>query len=200
MRRVLSLALAVTFVIGTVDKAARAAEDEMVPNPPYKHWSAFKVGTTVTQKERIKFAEGSEEHDFYAGGVHEKDIVYTLIEVTPAKAVVQVVFTEYGAGSITELAPSKITFPAMIKKAHSKSSKQDIEVFKEGDEEVTLLGKPVRAHWIEITDKEGDEVFYNKKWESDEIPGGTVKEIKSETKGGHLVAQTDYEIVSFHKP
>jgi hypothetical protein len=167
MRRVLSLALAVTFVIGTVDKAARAAEDEMVPNPPYKHWSAFKVGTTVTQKERIKFAEGSEEHDFYAGGVHEKDIVYTLIEVTPAKAVVQVVFTEYGAGSITE---------------------------------VTLLGKPVRAHWIEITDKEGDEVFYNKKWESDEIPGGTVKEIKSETKGGHLVAQTDYEIVSFHKP
>jgi hypothetical protein len=200
MRRVLSLALAVTFVIGAMDKAGRAAQDEMVPNPPYKHWSAFKVGTTVTQKERIKFAKGSEEHEFYVGGVQEKDITYTLLEVTPEKAIVQVIFTEYGAGSITELAPSKITFPATVKKSHAKTSKKDIEEFKEGDEEITLLGKPVRVHWIEITDKDGDEVFYNKKWESDDIPGGTVKETKSETKGGHLVAQTEYEIVSFNKP
>ena len=199
MRRVSSLIVALTFMCGASLSTARAAQDEMVPNPPYKHWSAFKVGTTVTQREHQKFGKDTDEADYYAGGTRGKDSTYTLLEVTPEKVVVQLVITEYSAGSATELAPLKITFPSTARKSRVATSKHDIEEFKEGDEEITVLGKPVKCHWIELTDKDGDETFYHKMWESDEIPGGIVKEIKTTKKGDAVTSESEYSVHSFSK-
>ena len=172
----------------------------MVPNPPYKHWSAFKVGTTVTQKEQVKFAKNSEEADNYPGGTHEKDYTYKLIEITPEKVVVQLTITDYGYGESTELAPSKITYPAKLKKEHVTTSKDEIETFKEGQEDVKVLGKTVRCHWVEIVNKDGDETMDRKHWTSDEIPGGTVKEVKKQSRGNAVFTESVQTVVSYHVP
>ena len=67
MRRVSHWFVALAAVVGLLQIAAWAAEQEqMVKNPPYVHWSAFKPGTTVTQRERVLFAKGSDEADYYA--------------------------------------------------------------------------------------------------------------------------------------
>jgi len=199
MRRILNLMMAAILLLGAMESAVRAADDEMVTNPPYKHWSAFKVGTTVTQKEHVRFAKSSDEADYYPGGVREKDATYTLLEVTPEKAVVQLTIVEYGHGSTTELAPSKITYPAKVKKEHVSTSKEEIETFKEGDEDVNVLGKTIRCHWVEIIDQDGDETYYHKVWDSDEVPGGIIKEIRSQKKGNAVISESDHAVVSYQK-
>lgn len=199
MGRILNLMIAVTFLLGAMESIVRAMDEEMVTNPPYKHWSAFKVGTTVTQKERVRFSKDSDEADYYPGGVHEKDATYTLLEVTPEKAVVLLTIVDYGHGSTTELAPSKMTYPAKVKKEHVSTSKEEIETFKEGDEDVSVLGKTIRCHWVEIIDQDGAETYLHKVWDSDEVPGGIVKEIRSQKKGNAVISESEHTVVSYQK-
>ena len=47
-------------------------------------------------------------------------------------------------------------------------------------------------------DTDGDEVFEAKFWESDEIPGGVVKEVKKTKKGDKVVAETITHVLHFH--
>src|SRR6185437_12658835 len=179
---------------------AHAADDEMVKNPPYAHWSAFKPGTTVTQRERILFTKGTDEADYHGhtGGARVVDLIYKLLEVTPNHVVVQMTLVEHGHGSTTEHAPTKITFHAMAPKSRPAESRTDVEKFTEGDEEVKVLHKTVKAHFVDYVDTDGDEVFERKLWESDEIPGGVVKEIKKTKKGDKVVAETITHVLNFH--
>ena len=196
MRRVLHLTAAVALVFVSLQASVRAA-DEMVTNPPFKHWSAFKVGATVTQKEKVRFAKDLDEADYYPNAVHEKDVTYTLLEVTPQKVVVQSTVTDYGVGSMIELASTKIIYPAEVVKEHVATSKSDIESFKEGDEDVKLLGKTIKCHWVDLMDKEGDESIQHKMWSSDEVPGGIVKDVKITKKGDKIVSESEIEVVSY---
>ncbi|MGC1720369.1 MAG: hypothetical protein WA746_15400, partial [Isosphaeraceae bacterium] len=179
--------------------AAWAADDkQMVSNPPYTHWSAFKPGTTVTQRERVLFAKGSDEADYYAAGARVHDSTYKLLEVTPKYVVVQMTIFEHGPGSVTEHAPVKITFHATAEKAHVFGGREEIEKFKEGEEEVKVIDKTVKAHFVDIVDIDGDETVERKIWESDEIPGGIVKEVKKTKKGNKVVAETITHVLGFH--
>ena len=169
----------------------------MVNNPPYTHWSAFKPGTTVTQRERVLFAKGSDEADYYAGA-RVNDLTYKLLEVTPKHVVVQMTIFEHGPGSVTEHAPVKITFHATAHKAHVLRGREEIEKFTEGEEEVKVIDKTVKAHFVEIMDIDGDETVERKIWESNEIPGGIVKEVKKTKKGNKVVAETIIHVMEFH--
>jgi len=199
MRCISRLIVVTTCVALAGPSLAVAADEEMVANPPYQHWSAFKVGSTVTQKEKVKFAKNSDEAEYYPGGVHEKDLTYKLLEVTPEKVVVELTVTDYGVGQTTEMAPSKVTFPAKVRKGHSGTLKEAIETFKEGHEEVKVLGKTFRCEYVEITDKSDDETFYHKTWSSDEVPGGIVKGIRTLKKGNTTVSESEEMVVNFHK-
>jgi len=198
MRRVSHWFVALAAVVGLLQIAAWAAEQEqMVRNPPYVHWSAFKPGTTVTQRERVSFAAGSDAADYYAGArVH--DLTYKLLAVTPEHVVVQMTLFEHGPGSVTEHAPVKITFPATAHKERVLHGREEIEKFTEGDEEVKVTDKTVKAHFVEIMDIDGDETVERKIWQSDEIPGGTVKEVKKTKKGNKVVAETIIHVLGFH--
>jgi len=200
MRSVLRTLVAVTLVAGAIPYRARAADEEKVANPPFKHWSAFKVGTTVTHKERVTFPKESEDVERYPGGVHEKDMTYRLLEVAPEKVVVELKVLEYGHGYTTELAPVKITYPASVQKEHVLTAPGATETIKEGDEDLKVLGKTIRCHWIESIDKDRDELFYRKMWSSDEVPGGIVKDIKTQKKGRELVSESNHVVVSFRRP
>ena len=198
MRRVSHWFVALAAVVGLLQIAARAADDEqMVKNPPYTHWSAFKPGTTVTQRERVRFAAGSDEADYYAGA-RVNDLTYKLLEVTPKHVVVQMTLFEHGAGSVTEHASVKITFPARADKAQVLGGREEIEKFTEGEEEVKVIDKTVKAHFVDIVDTKGDETVERKTWESNEIPGGIVKEVKKTKQGNKLVAETIIHLMGFH--
>ena len=199
MRRVSHWFVALAAVVGLLQIAAWAAEQEqMVNNPPYVHWSAFKPGTTVTQRERVRFAKGSDEADYYAAGARVHDSTYKLLEVTPKHVVVQMTIFEHGPGSVTEHAPVKITFPATADKAHVFGGREEIEKFTEGEEEVKVIDKTVKAHFVDIVDIDGDETVERKIWESNEIPGGIVKEVKKTKKGNKVVAETITHVLEFH--
>ena len=199
MRRVSHWFVALAAVVGLMQIAAWAADDkQMVKNPPYTHWSAFKPGTTVTQRERVRFPKGSDEADYYAAGERVNDTTYKLLEVTPKHVVVQMTIFEHGPGSVTEHAPVKITFHATADKAQVFGGREEIEKFKEGEEEVKVIDKTVKAHFIDLVDIDGDETVERKIWESDEIPGGIVKEVKKTKKGNKVVAETIIHVLEFH--
>jgi hypothetical protein len=195
MYRTLIPLAVVTTLVG-LSTAARAA-DELVDNPPFVHWSAFKVGTTVTQRETVKFAQESFEGDYYPEGTHEKDLTYTLIEVTPKKVVVRLIVSEYGRGSIIEQAPLKITYVPKVKKEHVSTSKEGIETFKEGEEDVKVLGKTFHCEWVETIDEEDGVTTYRKQWTAKDIPGGTVKEVRSTKKGKEVLNEAFFTVVQY---
>ena len=61
MRDAVLLLLAVLLAAPGLSGAAepKPQPSEMVNNPPYAHWSAFKPGTSVTQKEVVTLANGT---------------------------------------------------------------------------------------------------------------------------------------------
>ncbi len=197
MRRVSHGFVALAGVVGLLQVAAGAADDEqMVNNPPYTHWSAFKPGTTVTQREKVLFYTGSDEADYY-GGARINDLEYKLLEVTPKLVVVQMTLFEHGPGSVTEHSPVKITYPATAPKSHVLGGREEIEKFTEGEEEVKVIDKMVKAHFIDIVDIDGDETVEWKIWESNAIPGGIAKEVKKTKKQNKVVAETITHVLSF---
>jgi hypothetical protein len=196
MRRVSHRFLGLAAIVGLLQIGARAvAEEEMVNNPPFLHWSAFKPGTTVTQREKVSFPAGS---DAYHGDARIHEFAYKLLEVKPKQVVVQLTIFEHANGSVTEHAPVKITFAAMAQKEHVLRDRNDIEKFKEREEEVQVNNKKVKAHVIDILDTDGDETVEREIWRSSEIPGGTVKEVKTTKKGNKLVASTLIEVTELH--
>lgn len=174
-------------------------EEEMIANPSYTHWSAFKVGATVTRREKIKFPPNSEEGERYPDHTLVKDITYKLIEVTPAKAVVEVIEAEYGRGLIEEAAPFKISYLAKMKKGLG-SNKENFAKHKEEEVEIKILDKTYKATLVDTLHKNGPLTRTHQVWLSDEVPGGILKDVRSQKEGDKVISESSLEIISFKVP
>jgi hypothetical protein len=174
-------------------------EEEMIANPAYTHWSVFKVGTTVTRREKVKFPADSEEGQRYPDHTLVKDISYKLLEVTPAKAVVEVIESEYGRGMIEESAPFKISYLAKMKKGLA-SNKENFTKHKEEEVEIKILDKTYKATLVDTLHKNGPLTRAHKVWLSDEIPGGILKDERSQKEGDKVISESTLEIVGFKVP
>jgi hypothetical protein len=174
-------------------------EEEMIANPSFTHWSAFKVGATVTRREKIKFPADSEEGQRYPDHTLVKDTSYKLLEVTPAKAVVEVIESEYGRGLIEESAPFKISYLAKMKKGLG-SNKENFAKHKEEEVEVKILGKTYKATLVDTLHKNGPLTRIHQVWLSDEVPGGILKDVRSQKEGDKVISESTLEIVSFKVP
>src|SRR5262249_55062514 len=117
-----------------------ADPDELVANPRYKGWADFKPGATVTHKEKTRFPVGSPQGKYYPEGVDERDITYKLVSVSPDKVVVETVVLDYELLSQVQAAPTRIIYPAKVKRAHVEGAREQLQV-KEGKEDVEVLGK-----------------------------------------------------------
>ena len=166
-------------------------------NPPYVNWAAFKPGTTVTRRERVSFGKGSDETEYYVGA-RVQEHTYKLLEVTPKQVVVQMTLVEHGPESLTEHAPMKITYPATAHKSRVLHGRENIENFKEGEEDVKLLDKMVKARFVEIMDIDGDATIERKMWHSDKVPGGMIKEVKVTKKGKNVSTETLIQVTELH--
>jgi hypothetical protein len=168
-----------------------ADADDLVPNPRYKGWADFKPGATVIHKEKTRFPAGSPQNKYYPEGVDERDVTYKLVSVSPEKVVVETVVLDYELLSRIEAAPTKIIYPAKVKRAFVEGAREQFQV-KEGKEDIEVLGKTYKnCEWYETTRMTGDgEVLVRKRWIVPEVPGGIVKEVTVTKKGDQVIAET----------
>jgi hypothetical protein len=194
LRRFLPALAALTCLASA---AARGADgDDLVPNPRYKGWADFKPGATVTHKESTRFPAGSPQGKYYPRGVDERDITYKLASVSPDKAVVETVVLDYELLSQVEAAPTRIIYPAKVKRAYVEEAREQLKV-KEGKEDVEVLGKTHKnCEWYETTRTTADgEVVTRKRWIAADVPGGIVKEVTVTKRGDQVVAETTTTVV-----
>jgi len=194
-RRVLAaslLGLAVSLPAGF------GGDRETTENPFYKHWASFKEGTTVAHTEKTTF--GDDATDELPGGVDEKIVKYKLLSVSPEKVVVETVVIEKSFLNTTESAPTKITYPAKVSKAHLEAvllaagAKQGMDTLtvKVGKED-----KEIKCRTIEGTRKKKNEEVRQKFWLSTTVPGGIVKRTRATMHDGKLVAETTTSLRSY---
>ena len=198
LRRFLPALAALTCLALATARGADA--DEMVTNPRYKGWADFKPGATVVHKESTKFPAGSPQGKYYPRGVDEREITYKLVSLTPEKAVVETVVLDYELLSQVEAAPTRIIYPAKVKRAYVEEAHERLKV-KEGKEDVEVLGKTHKnCEWYETTRMTADgEVVTRKRWIAAEVPGGIVKEVTVTKKGDQVIAETTATTIAQEK-
>ena len=161
--------------------------DDMVNNPPFAHWSAFKPGTAVTQRETITLSDGTKL---------TQDITSKLLEKNKEKVVVETSYKESGGG-VTDQEKTVTAYPAKVKMSQVDTPDAMLASITEGTEKVTVKGKEVDAEWVEAVSKEGDEVVTEKIWTARDIPGGIIKRTITRKKGDKVVSESVLEVLEF---
>jgi hypothetical protein len=189
----------VLLFLASAGLASVAAQDkDMVPNPIFKHWSAYKEGTSVTLREKVKFPADSEEGQRYHESTLIKDTTYKLLKATPKEVVVEVVEMEHGRGSLQESAPFKIIYFPEIKKNTGTPKGSYAEHKQSDDVKVTVHGKAYNATLVETVHKSGGYTRTHKAWLCDDIPGGILKDARTQKKGNDLISESTLEVLSFN--
>jgi hypothetical protein len=187
-----------TLVIGTfallVPVLAAGGGDEMVANPFYTYWSNFKPGSTVTRLEKTAFA--GPEKAALPDGIDEKTVTYKLLEVGRGSATVEVIVAERNFLNTTESAPTKQTFPAMVKKSHLRAGFHEVDVTK-GKDTIDVLGKRMDCITFTGVEKSGNMETDHKVWVSEQVPGGIVKHTRNTKQDGKPYADTTITVSSY---
>jgi hypothetical protein len=167
---------------------ARAAEDsEMVDNPYYRNWASFKVGAQAVHNEKTVHGDGS---------IEEKKVQYQLAQVADKNVVVRTFVIERELLSTIETAPTRIIYPAKVKKADLEAALIAFGA-KRGKDTIKVLGKEMEVNTIEITKKQKNEEVKVKIWHTPKIPGGIVKKVQTTSEDGKEVATTTTTLASY---
>lgn len=149
--------------------AIPVAAQEVAENPVYKNWEKFPVGSSVTYRSITKTP------DFEA--IQE----YTLVlkDKTPDRVVIE--------KQLTSIDPqgNRTTYPAMTsenpkvyklpKGVKVEKNKKQPGLKGEGEEELEILGRKIKAQWFKATSKVEAGDTHTSSWSSAEIPGGLIK-------------------------
>jgi hypothetical protein len=181
--------LALVISAHAASAADKPAPEEMVNNPPFENWSAFPVGTTVTQKETVKLNDGS---------TVAIDVSSKLVKRDKDAVVVETTMGEAGAAASTGMAGSSTTvttFPAKVRMSQANSPAVAGTSVTEGTEAVDYKGKTVTAEWTNAVVQNGDETTEEKIWTLKDVPGGIVRRTIVKKKGGEIVSSSTLELV-----
>lgn len=166
--------------------AADPQPDEMVNNPPYSNWSAFKPGTTVKQMETVKLPDGTKIEISKTSKLIKKNKDQVVVETT----------VKDSGGGVSESQTTVATYAAKVKMS-AIDTPDAVATVTEGKEDVDFKGKKIEAEWVEATTKAGDEVTTEKIWTARDVPGGIVKETLTKKKGDAVVSESVTELVEF---
>ena len=187
---VLGVMLSGIFAVGRAEKA-----DGMVDNPKYKFWANFKPGANATYDETTKFF--GPEKSAVPGGMEHKTIHYRLLSVTGDKAVVVTTVVEEDFLQTVESSPTKITFPAKVKKANLQAFLEEWSAKEGKDETIKVGGKDVKCKVRAGSQKVEGGMVEAKFCYSDAVPGGVVLHTRTTREGNAIVAETTTTLVSF---
>ncbi len=176
--------------------AAEGDKDEMVANPKYKFWAGFKAGATAVHVEKTKHS--GEDKAAFPDGVEEKVISYTLLSVNDKQAVVRVVVVEREHFGSVESAPTKITYPARIKKSHLEAVFAEFGAkIKDEEAVVKVGGKDINCKIVIGSTKKGDDTVEFRLMFSETVPGGIVSRMRTAKQGDKTIAETTITLRSF---
>ena len=197
MMRGLLVIVALLVALPLSSVSAAEPDNGLVDNPKYNFWANFKPGAVAVHSEKTALT-GEEKSDL-PDGIDEKVVTYTLLSVSNDKVVVRAVVVEKEFLGSVESAPTKITYPAKIKKAHLDAIFQEFGA-KVGDKEHTLevAGKEIKCKLLAGTHKKGNTVVDFQLYFSDSVPGGVVKRTRKTTQDDKVVAETTITLTS-HK-
>jgi hypothetical protein len=175
----------------------RAADDagEMVDNPKFKFWANFKPGATSTYTEVTKY-QGPEKASV-PGGVDGKTITYRLLSVSKDKVVVLTTVVEEDFLQTVESAPTRITYPAKVKKANLKAFLQEWNAKESKDETIKVGGKDITCKVRAGSQKVEGGTIDAKFCYSEAVPGGVVLHTRTTREGDMVVATTTTTLESF---
>jgi len=184
----LAVLLAVPAALSAAEPKPKA--DEMVNNPPYAHWSAFKPGTSVTQREVVTLGNGTKL---------EQKITTKLIKREKDKVVVETTMTgdALANGKLVESTKTITSFPAKVKMSDVDTSNDASMTVTEGTEDVDVKGKKVSTEWVEAVSKNGDWVVAQKEWTARDVPGGLIKRTITQKRGDTVVSDSVLELVEY---
>lgn len=127
-------------------------------DPRFKYWSSCKVGSWV--KTRMAMEQG--------GMQFEMDQTQKLMDIADDKVTLEVSGTQKFNGKESPLRARK----QEIKQKYKES---EIQIEKEGDENIEVAGKSYKCHWLDMTTKSGPNPGHMKVWMTSEVPGGAIK-------------------------
>jgi len=184
----------VLWMVAVLGMAASfALGEDMVDNPAYKQWSAFKVGTMVKQASTTVMTVADKEM------TTKTTITTTLKELTPEKAVIEMVIEMDMNGQKTAMPAQSTTIPAKVAKdaATQPAAPPGVKVTEKGkgDEEIEVGGKKYKCHWVEMEMTSDQFSTTSKTWTCADVPGGTVKMVSETTKP--MKSKTTMEMVEF---
>lgn len=180
---VVAMGLAVSVAFG----------EDMVENPQYKNWAAFKPGAMAKyQMVSISDAGGQET-------TTKMTMSATLKELTADKAVVETVMEMEVNGQKTAMPAQSQDVPAKVaaSAASQPAAQAGVTMTKkgEGDEDVAVGDKKYKAHWVENQMSSEQFEGTTKAWTSTQVPGGMVKSTMESTKP--VKSKTTTELVEF---
>ena len=164
-------------------------------NPRFKFWANFKPGATSTYTQTTKF-HGAEKATV-PGGVEQKTITYRLLSVDKDKAVVLTTVVEEDFLSTVESAPTRITYPAKVKKENLQAILQEWNAKEGEDETIKVGGKEVKCKVRAGSSKVEGGTVEAKICYSDTVPGGVVLHTRTTRDGDTVVAETTTTLKSF---
>lgn len=188
-RIAVAIAPFVLVAAGLAAAADKPKADEMVNNPPYANWSAFPVGTSVTQHETVKLDDGST----VAVAITSK-----LLERTKEKVVVETTMGDAGAAAGAAAvggSTTVTTFPAMVKMSAAQTPETQMKSVTEGTEAIEWKGKKYDTEWVEAVTQNGDETTTQKVWTVKDLPGGLLRQTIVKKKGGKVVSESELSLV-----
>ena len=177
------LSVAVVVVCGLMVAVASAAEKvAQAPNPAYKIWSQFKVGSSVTYKNEMEIKVDAADA---AAMPPRPSMTMTrkLVELTPEKAVIETAMTMNMNGQertmpaqrqdvLATVDADKASASAYFQSSQMPGTVSDI---KEGDEDATVMGKTLKCHTFSATMTQNTMKMQIKIWINSDTPGGMVK-------------------------
>ncbi|WP_432797031.1 hypothetical protein [Poriferisphaera sp. WC338] len=189
----LSLCLQALLVAQTLEPMPVEPPEEptgetLVANPLYDNWALFGVGTSVDQTIVTKTDEG------------EVKVLATLVlkSIDDKQAVVSMTRKVVAAnGEVTQPA-EEVLIPKRVTQAEADGYLNPPGKVGEGEEVLEVLGKKIKARWVEVKKEDATGSVVTRIWmsagqgEEDVIPGMLVKmSIKSE---GLLAFTTEMSI------
>lgn len=153
-----------------------------IENPIYAAWAKFKVGAWV---RHVSTTEA-------AGQTTKQTITQKLVELTEAKAVVEMVMSMEVAGQKMDMPASRTEHEKMMDEYKPTAMPEGQKpTVKEGEEKLTVAGKELACKTVESSGEASGTKYWSKIWTCADVPGGQVQmETKSEAVGMNMVMKS----------
>lgn len=188
MRRPTRLLALLLAAITLGPPAATRAEE--VENPTYRSWARVPPGTRVT----VRAITERDGHSI------ETTTTYTLVEINPKNALVDMVVVSNATGTTVTNPPQRLEYRRMFPLLPGMKREQigrPSGVVASGAEEITVAGRAYRAEWYDSKSTTEAGEALTRTWICDAVPG---KVLRSVTRVPAGPKTTTLELVEVKAP